>query len=101
MTVTVSAATDVGLKRTQNEDWLGTWAAEDPADLEHRGVLLVVADGMGGSRGGEVASKLAGEAVAKKHHEAPGDELLDDLTRALESANRIVHEQSLARPELR
>jgi len=101
MTVTVSAATDVGLKRTQNEDWLATWVAEDPADLEHRGVLLVVADGMGGSRGGEVASKLAVETVLKSYREAPGDELLDDLTRALESANRMVHDQSLAHPELR
>jgi protein phosphatase len=101
MTVMVSAATDVGLKRTQNEDCFGTWVSEDPSDLERRGVLLVVADGMGGSRGGEVASKLAVETVLRSYREAPGEQPLDDLTRAVEAANRLVHGQSLAHPELR
>jgi PPM family protein phosphatase len=51
------ARTDVGLKRTNNEDAF----LVDPS----RG-LVVVADGMGGHAAGEVASQLAVEAIAEQ-----------------------------------
>jgi protein phosphatase len=100
MTVTVRAATDRGLKRTQNEDSLAYWIARGPADLD-RGVLMVVADGMGGSRAGEVASRLAVHAVVQSYREYPAGEWLENLSRSVETANRVVHQQSLVNPELR
>ena len=57
--VEVSAVTDVGLRRQHNEDSHGVWQPGDPGTLESRGVLMVVADGMGGSQAGEVASRSA------------------------------------------
>lgn len=101
MTVKVCAATDLGLKRSQNEDCLGYWFADDAAKLERLGVLLVVADGMGGSRGGEVASRLAVETVLRCWRDGEAEEPIADLSQAIENANRIVHEQSTANPELR
>jgi serine/threonine protein phosphatase PrpC len=50
----ISAVTDPGVKRTNNEDSIGTEASLG---------LAVVADGMGGYEGGEIASALAVETI--------------------------------------
>lgn len=50
----ISAVTDPGVKRTNNEDSIGTEASLG---------LTVVADGMGGYEGGEVASALAVQTI--------------------------------------
>lgn len=54
----IGAMSDVGLTRQLNEDNWG-WTR-----LNDRAELYVVADGMGGHEGGEVASKLAVESIS-------------------------------------
>jgi len=54
MKITVACLSDVGLKRTNNEDYL--LADEDRS-------IFILADGMGGHQAGEVASKLAAESA--------------------------------------
>lgn len=72
----LAAGTNVGLIRQNNEDnfvvcsdlstsnWLIPKAG-DFADLGEYGILLVVADGMGGANAGEVASAIAVESIQK------------------------------------
>jgi PPM family protein phosphatase len=102
MLVEVQAATDIGLRRTQNEDHFAIWSPEDAAERERRGVLLVVADGMGGANAGEVASHLAVETALRTWREASGNgDVVRELSRVLEVANRAVHGESRAHPDLR
>src|SRR5262245_7683343 len=99
MTVRVASASDVGLKRTQNEDRLGVWNPEWP-EAHTRGTRLVVPDGMGGAMAGEIASQLAVDCVVNAYRAGQG-EILDDLRHAVLTANHVIHEHSQAHPELR
>lgn len=76
MKICISALTDTGLERENNEDAClycpdlehPSWpqdGMDDYKPLSHAGSLLVVADGMGGTNAGEVASALAIETVRK------------------------------------
>jgi protein phosphatase len=75
--VCADGATDIGVRRANNEDawWAGALGGEheamapgpDPLALDGRQpVLLVVSDGVGGSNAGEVASRTAIETVASE-----------------------------------
>jgi protein phosphatase len=87
MTATVTAGrTDVGRVREANEDFLADF--ERPSG--HR--LLVVADGMGGHRGGATASRLCVETLGESFRRS-SDEPEVLLREALGAANeRIQHE---------
>jgi protein phosphatase len=93
MQIQVRAVTDIGLRRALNEDCHGQWIPEDPAQGARRGVLLVVADGMGGALAGEVASRMAVDTVIASYRAGEG-EPLEDLARAFAAANRSVHVDS-------
>ena len=56
MKIRYAAKTDVGMKRTHNEDYFSLIEDEQ---------LFLVADGMGGHASGEVASKMAAETISE------------------------------------
>jgi protein phosphatase len=100
MTVVARAVTDMGLKRSNNEDSYGCWLPDDPGERDRRGLLLTVADGMGGVKGGEVASRITVEALMHAYRDAPGADIAGDLHGAVVTANRMVHRESIQHPEL-
>ncbi len=71
MKLSAHALTDIGLKRKINQD---AFLKDDSL------ALYIVADGMGGHRGGEVASQLAVEVIQKycqENRHAAGRDILD------------------------
>ena len=95
-----AAATDVGRKRTGNEDCYDIWVSDDLGREHVADTLLVVCDGMGGSNAGEVASRMAVEAIVRTFAAEEGGDLGAALARAVEVANLEVHEHSRTRPDL-
>jgi protein phosphatase len=75
----VGVATDIGKVREGNED---SYLVQPP--------LYAVADGMGGARGGEVASNLALDTVEDLSRDGKGT-----LADQVRQANRAVHERSI------
>ncbi|HEX3558339.1 MAG TPA: Stp1/IreP family PP2C-type Ser/Thr phosphatase [Pyrinomonadaceae bacterium] len=92
--VAACVQTDVGCVREINEDSGRFVRPSDPEVLKEKGVLLVVADGMGGHSAGEVASGMAAELVPRLYFESKG-EAQDAFRKAVEEANRRIHAASL------
>ena len=89
-------STDAGGKRDRhNEDKVGSFVPTDEAQLNLRGALYAVADGMGGHNAGEVASEIALNTTIEAYYAAP--DTMDNeasLRQAIAEANSRVHERS-------
>jgi protein phosphatase len=93
---------DRGLKRQRNEDAYATFAAYDctPEQLERRGYLYLVADGMGGHDYGDRASRMAAEIIGQRYYNDTDTDVARSMEQAIREANLAIYElsQSLRRP---
>jgi serine/threonine protein phosphatase PrpC len=114
LSIRVSPLTDIGRKRKNNEDnYLvlpldGEIPYHDTGELVFpigaAGLLLAVADGMGGHQSGEVASRLCvehlGEELFRRLPETDSQD--EDITRplreAVEATHQVVYNESLKDP---
>jgi len=90
--------TDVGRVRSHNEDYTDFCVPPDPRQLERKGALYLVADGMGGHQAGEVASQGAVEMVISQYYSDTTHDVSTSLVRAFRAANRLIYEQAQADP---
>jgi len=93
--------TDVGLVRSENQDFGIYTTPSEEREAHPGGRLLVVADGMGGHRGGATASRIAGETVKAQYLGSEGDDIAIALRDSLMRANSRIFHESQANPDLR
>ncbi len=99
--VEVSALTDIGMRRRNNQDSLAYHLADGRAAWERSGHLFVVADGMGAHAAGELASRLAVDLVQHHYEKNLQPHPVENLHRALIEANNEIHRRGQANIEFR
>lgn len=92
--VQLASRTDVGQVRSANEDSCDTFLREDGTRL------LVVADGMGGHRGGATASRTTVETIGEIFEQDESNDPQSMLEAAIVLANSRVFEMGQGEPDL-
>lgn len=112
---TVVVCTDVGRTRSQNEDDFLLFdlktrtrleaGKEEQRSFAHPGLLMAVADGMGGHSSGQVASQLCVETLpiefAKRVPERPDDSTDWDklLVDSVHATNQVIYQTAKSNPQ--
>jgi serine/threonine protein phosphatase PrpC len=108
MRLEISGRAIVGSKEPQQDSWrvfnargenLGSTAKSNVV-VTGDGTLVVVADGIGGYAGGEVASRVACDAFGRAFFSKEGA-VADRLTYALEVANQAIADEKRSNSDLR
>jgi PPM family protein phosphatase len=98
--IDASVLTHMGKVRTNNEDSVRLVRPNSTNSMKSDGVLALVADGMGGHEGGEMASGLAAERIPRRYYDsmaAPPQALAE----ALREVNRDIFETAAQDSALR
>lgn len=92
----VFSMTDIGRRRAVNQDYVYT-SDQPVGNLPN---LFLVADGMGGHRAGDYASKYAAETIVQSASQDPAQDAVEILKNAVEEANRKVFQKAGEEPAL-
>ncbi len=90
---------DVGKKRSRNEDSCAICAPDDQRVVEERGVLFAVADGMGGVSGGDFASRLSLRTLVEEYYARREPGIPARLSESISQANRRIYQEAENHPE--
>ena len=90
---------DVGIRRSHNQDAFAVLMADDEPEWREKGHFLLVADGMGGHAVGELASKRAVDLIPHSFQKYVGQGIPSALKRAFLEANGSIHQLGQQNPE--
>lgn len=94
--VRIAMKSDVGRVRSENQDF-----AIVAADAEtNKGHLMIVADGMGGHKGGATASRIAANSIRDLYVSSEGEDVAAILRDAIEQANASIYRQAAENEDL-
>jgi serine/threonine protein phosphatase PrpC len=88
------AATHVGMVRADNQDTFGIFPPDEKSVSPSKGSLFVVADGMGGHKGGKVASEMAVKTIGDVYFLDESESVWASLVNAIQAANEAVFSAS-------
>ena len=86
-----ASVSDMGMRRTNNQDSLAVIVTDDVATWATRGHLLMVADGMGAHAAGELASKMAVDNIPHTYFKLRDLYPPAALRQAIRDANAVIH----------
>jgi protein phosphatase len=92
--VRMSARTDVGLRRANNQDSHTIAQAASRQQFRKYGHLFVVADGMGAHAAGELASKIAVDTISLSYFKRNSEQIFDALQNSVYDAHKQIRTQS-------
>ncbi len=98
--IEVGVATHTGPVRGANEDDFVVLEPTELAQLQQRGRLFVIADGMGGVAGGAEASRIAVRGLTGSFLQDEAGTLVERMSKGFDAAAREVHRASLSSPQL-
>lgn len=91
---------DQGMIRADNQDSFGKFP-EESLDFSHpKGLLFIVADGMGGHKGGKQASEIAVNTIREFYFDDENPDVRLCLERAFKKANDAIRARSADDPDL-
>ncbi len=92
----VQALTDIGRKRQVNQDYI--FQSAEPVGAFPN--LFILADGMGGHKGGDFASKYLTETMVGFISRTQNSDIIKVLRNAVRMSNTLIYEKSHSDPEL-
>ena len=95
----IGGLTDVGMRRSNNQDSFRILVAPSPEQWRSRGHIFVVADGMGAHAVGELASKMAVDSIPHSYHKLTNLSCAQAIRKAVEDANSSIHSRGAANRE--
>ncbi len=94
----VCMISDIGCRRTNNEDHCLFSRSQDYNSRNHSGILTAVADGMGGAVAGEHASEMAVSLLCDYYFQTEGDNIPELLLNAIQRINTDIFNLSESNP---
>jgi len=91
--------TDVGCVREDNQDSYGYFEPDSDEEFKKKGRLVMVADGMGGYEGGQIASGIAVEVLRNTYRDSESDDWEVALTDAMSAAHFAIRNFVSEHPE--
>ena len=92
---------DIGLRRSNNQDSYSVAVAPSPTAWQQRGDLFMVADGMGAHAAGELASKLSTDTVPLVYHKLADRSVPEAILAAVQEANTHIHSRGQGSPDFK
>jgi protein phosphatase len=86
-----ASVSDLGMRRTNNQDSISAIITDDVSTWASRGHLLIVADGMGAHAAGELASKIAVDNIPHTYFKLRDLYPPAALRQAIRDANIAIH----------
>ena len=91
-----AAATDTGMRRSNNQDSHAVVRASNAETWRQRGHLFMVADGMGAHAVGELASKMACDNIPHNYTKTKTGTPAEAITKAYREVGALIHGRATA-----